>query len=73
VTIAQLLRLSAGKAEGTWLATAFVGGAVVVSIAGAIRFWRQQMAMVRGSVFAGGWEMGIICLVAVAVSFFLST
>jgi uncharacterized membrane protein YidH (DUF202 family) len=70
VTIAQLLRLTEGEAVGTWLATAFVGGSVVVVIAGAIRFWRQQMAMVKGKVLASGWEMGVIIVVAIAVSLF---
>jgi hypothetical protein len=73
VTIAQLLRLNEGEAAGTWLATAFVGGSVVVTVAGAIRFWRQQIAMVRGKVLASGWEMGVIIVVAIAVSHFFDS
>ncbi|KAI9806661.1 MAG: hypothetical protein M1825_006118 [Sarcosagium campestre] len=42
------------------LAAACQVAAVGIAILGAIRFWRQQAAMLRGCVWAGGWEMRII-------------
>jgi len=54
------------------LATAFILSAIAVTALGAVRFWRQQAAMTRGKVHAGGWEvlliMGISILVSVDVS-----
>ncbi|OQD72297.1 hypothetical protein PENPOL_c001G01231 [Penicillium polonicum] len=34
--------------------------AVVVALIGAFRFWRQQNAIVRGKVYAGGWELNSV-------------
>jgi len=53
---------------GVPLATAFISGSLVVVIAGAIRFWRQQTAMVRGKVWAGGAELWFILGVILALS-----
>ncbi|KAL8766008.1 MAG: hypothetical protein Q9209_007097 [Squamulea sp. 1 TL-2023] len=33
------------------------GAAIVVSLLGAYRFWRQQNAMLRGKILCGGWEV----------------
>ena len=46
----------------------FQGTALVVSIIGAHRFWRQQMSMARGKVWAGGWEVYSVMALAVVVS-----
>ncbi|CAD0085806.1 unnamed protein product [Aureobasidium mustum] len=42
------------------LAGLFQSAAIVVIIIGAHRFWRQQMNMARGRVWAGGWEIWTI-------------
>ena len=77
VTIAQLFRLQHSyhpDAEfgffvtGKPLAACFIGAAIVVVGLGAIRFWRQQSAMSRGKVWAGGWEVKVIMVLAVLVS-----
>ncbi|KAJ5400283.1 hypothetical protein N7465_010772 [Penicillium sp. CMV-2018d] len=34
--------------------------AVVVALIGAFRFWRQQNAIARGKVYAGGWELNSV-------------
>lgn len=41
--------------------------AVLVAVAGAFRFWRQQHALARGRVHAGGREVNFIGLVSAAV------
>jgi uncharacterized membrane protein YidH (DUF202 family) len=69
VSIAQLIRLNEGNTVATALAAAFISGSIVVVLAGAFRFWKQQTAMVNGQVFAGGWEMLVIFVVTVAVRF----
>ncbi|KAF2459754.1 hypothetical protein BDY21DRAFT_281242 [Lineolata rhizophorae] len=56
---------------GTPLAAVFVGSSVVVVLVGAFRFWRQQNAMVRGKVHAGGWEISLIMVWSVVVCIFL--
>ena len=77
VSIAQLLRLehtvtprSRGglSAAGEFLAAACNGVAIVVILVGAHRFWRQQIAMARGKVFAGGWELNITVVLIIIVS-----
>lgn len=69
VIIAQLFRLQhvqdPDKVFGFFvlgipLACACIGAAIVVLLLGAYRFWRQQNAMLRGKVHAGGWEMNVI-------------
>lgn len=53
---------------GKPLAGLFQSAAIVVILIGGHRFWRQQMNMARGKVWAGGWEiwsiMGLMLLVS---------
>lgn len=81
VVTAQLFRLQHAAAPnprigffvlGVPLAAAFIALGMLVLMVGALRFWRQQKALVRGMVWAGGWEIvGIMGLsVAVSASFF---
>ncbi|THY32061.1 hypothetical protein D6D01_02696 [Aureobasidium pullulans] len=44
-------------ALGRPLAALFQSAAIVVILIGGHRFWRQQMNMARGRVWAGGWEI----------------
>lgn len=76
IVIAQLFRLpheqSTGSREGihalgTPLACICIGAAIIITMLGAFRFWRQQNALVRGKVHAGGWEMNIVACIAVIV------
>lgn len=66
VLIAQLFRLQRPTTPqnrlrfhevGIPLAVACHGVAVIVALIGAYRFWRQQSAISRGKVHAGGWEL----------------
>lgn len=77
VTIAQLFRLQHSYDPdkdfgfyviGAPLAACFIISAIFVLSLGAIRFWRQQSAIVRGRVIAGGWEINIIMAGAIVVS-----
>ncbi|KEQ93457.1 hypothetical protein AUEXF2481DRAFT_41688 [Aureobasidium subglaciale EXF-2481] len=56
---------------GKPLAALFQSAAIVVILIGGHRFWRQQMNMARGRVWAGGWEiwsiMGFMLLLLVFV------
>ncbi|KAK7609954.1 hypothetical protein JOL62DRAFT_557257 [Phyllosticta paracitricarpa] len=47
---------------GIPLASTFIGCAIAVALLGAFRFWRQQSAIIRGKVLAGGWEMLVIMI-----------
>lgn len=71
VLIAQLFHLYSPESDrratrftyatvGVPLSVTFQSCAIVVAILGAARFWRQQMAIARGKVFAGGWELNAI-------------
>lgn len=42
--------------------------AVVIALIGAFRFWRQQNAIVRGKVYAGGWELNSVGILLFVVS-----
>lgn len=42
---------------GKPLAAILEGAAMATALVGARRFWRQQMAMMRGNCLAGGWEL----------------
>lgn len=42
--------------------------AVIVALIGAFRFWRQQNAIVRGKVYAGGWELNSVGILSFGVS-----
>ncbi|KAI9812095.1 MAG: hypothetical protein M1826_002970 [Phylliscum demangeonii] len=84
VTVAQLFRLSrrfahdqssihADHTLGKPISGTLVCLAILVCLVGALRFWRQQAAMLRGQALAGGWEIGVIavavvlCLVVILV------
>ena len=47
-------------ALGKPLAAVFQIAAILVAAIGTHRFWRQQMNMSRGKVWAGGWEVYVI-------------
>lgn len=66
VFVAQLFRLQHAPSPnpkvgfyvtGVPLAATFMVLGILVLVLGAVRFWRQQSAMVRGRVHVGGWEM----------------
>ncbi|KAE9981539.1 hypothetical protein EG328_011576 [Venturia inaequalis] len=74
VTIAQLFRIQHSYnpeqdfgffVTGTPLAACFIIAAIIVLSLGAIRFWRQQSAIVRGKVIAGGWEINFLMIMAI--------
>lgn len=76
VIIAQLFRLQHSlhpDAElgffrvGIPLASVFIGMAIVVAVLGAVRFWKQQSAILRDKVWAGGWEIMVIIVLSVIV------
>ena len=52
---------------GIPLAAMCIGGSIFILALGAYRFWKQQNAMLRGKVHAGGWDIngmgGIVLLV----------
>jgi hypothetical protein len=54
---------------GKPLAGLFQSAAIVVILVGGHRFWRQQMNMARGRVWAGGWEIWTIMGFMLLVSF----
>ena len=69
VLIAQLFRLqhtdNPNKTLGYFvigipLACVFIVAAIAVLLLGTYRFWRQQNAILRGKVHAGGWEINAI-------------
>ncbi|KAJ5184022.1 hypothetical protein N7492_001638 [Penicillium capsulatum] len=77
VLIAQLFRLQRSRSTedrlgfyqvGIPLSVACHCVAVVVAFIGAFRFWRQQSAISRGKVHAGGWELNSVGLLLFAVS-----
>ena len=81
VIIAQLFRLQHAQNPdkvfgffvlGIPLACVCIGAAIVVLLLGAYRFWRQQNAILRGKVRAGGWEMHVIGLMIALVGSCLS-
>lgn len=49
-------------ALGKPLGALFQIAAMLVTAIGAHRFWRQQMNMARGRVWAGGWEVYAIMI-----------
>jgi uncharacterized membrane protein YidH (DUF202 family) len=77
VVIAQLFRLQHSFTPsqnfgffvvGIPLGSCFIIAAMIVIFLGAFRFWRQQKAMVRGKIWAGGWEINVIMVGSVLVS-----
>ncbi|KAI6814229.1 hypothetical protein KC332_g8019 [Hortaea werneckii] len=70
VIISQLYRLQHSPSPnsvygyyvlGKPLASSFHTSALVVTLVGAVRFFRQQSAMSIGKIHAGGWEVLVIC------------
>ncbi|KAL8730769.1 MAG: hypothetical protein Q9166_003839 [cf. Caloplaca sp. 2 TL-2023] len=66
VFIAQLFRLQHTEHPdpvfgfyvlGIPLSCICIGAAILVNLLGTYRFWRQQNAMMRGKIHAGGWEV----------------
>ncbi|EED13354.1 conserved hypothetical protein [Talaromyces stipitatus ATCC 10500] len=71
VLVAQLFRLQTSNSQasgrppsrvnfhsvGVPLSVAYQVCAILVALLGAYRFWRQQNAIARGKVLAGGWEL----------------
>ncbi|KAJ4345428.1 uncharacterized protein N0V89_011558 [Didymosphaeria variabile] len=53
---------------GVPLAASFISLGMLVLMIGALRFWRQQSAMVRGKVYAGGWEIAVIMASSLAIT-----
>lgn len=74
VVISQLFRLQHTEnpnptigyfAMGIPLAVTMIAAGILVMLFGAYRTWRQQHAILRGRVHAGGWEViavGVVCL-----------
>ena len=76
VTIAQFFRLKNEGAVnppfgfftlGIPLACAFIGSALVITVVGSWRFWRQQNALARGKIHVGGWEINTVAMVSLLV------
>ena len=76
VFIAQLFRLqhtdNPNKVFGYFvlgipLAVICIGVSMLVLAFGAHRFWRQQNAMLRGKVHAGGWEVNVTGIAIILV------
>ena len=76
VIIAQLFRLAhnanPNKTFGFYvlgipLACICIGTAILVLLLGSYRFWRQQNAMLRGKVHAGGWEVNAVGVMVLMV------
>lgn len=43
--------------------------AAIISVVGAVRFFKHQQEMARGYVISGGWEINLIALLSTVVSF----
>ncbi|CAI7638476.1 unnamed protein product [Penicillium glandicola] len=76
VLVAQLFRLQRSLTEVDRLSFHEVGiplavichfVAVIVALIGAFRFWRQQNAVARGKVYAGGWELNLVGILLFSV------
>ncbi|KAJ5989655.1 hypothetical protein N7481_004865 [Penicillium waksmanii] len=84
VLIAQLFRLQRSDQNQDRLRFYQVGiplsvtchcVAIIVALIGAYRFWRQQSAIARGKVHAGGWELnsvGILLFLIILVTLVIS-
>ncbi|MCJ1477573.1 hypothetical protein MMC13_006246 [Lambiella insularis] len=44
------------------VASVCIGCAMVITVLGSWRFWRQQNALARGKIHAGGWEINSIAV-----------
>ncbi|PGH28698.1 hypothetical protein GX50_08567, partial [[Emmonsia] crescens] len=60
-------------AVGRPLACACHACAIAVAAVGAHRFWRQQNALARGKVHAGGWELNLsgMCAIGMIMTVFV--
>ncbi|CDM27027.1 hypothetical protein DTO013E5_4217 [Penicillium roqueforti] len=84
VLVAQLFRLQRPLETvhrlsfyhvGIPLAVACHAVAVIVALIGSFRFWRQQNAIARGKVYAGGWELnsvGILLFLVIVATLVLT-
>jgi uncharacterized membrane protein YidH (DUF202 family) len=75
VLVAQLFRIRETRKSrfnfysvGIPLSVAFHSCAILIALLAAHRFWRQQGAIARGKVYAGGWELNITSLLSAGVS-----
>ncbi|KAK2758768.1 hypothetical protein FQN54_003460 [Arachnomyces sp. PD_36] len=77
VIIAQLFRLQMKSDSGPALgfddlgiplACGCYGAAILIALMGSYRFWRQQSAMARGKVYAGGWELNSMGMLGIGVT-----
>lgn len=82
VLVAQLFRLQSSntmtpgrpasgvnfRSVGIPLSVVYQTCAILVSLLGAYRFWRQQNAIARGKVLSGGWELYGIGILTFLVS-----
>lgn len=77
IIIAQLFRIQHSFSPdrnlgffvlGVPLAAVCTAAAIVVSLIGFFRFWRQQNALLRGKVRVGGWELILIGILYFLVS-----
>lgn len=75
--VAQLFRLQRPLTKvdrlsfhevGIPLSVAYHFVAVIITLIGAFRFWRQQNAIAREKVYAGGWELNSVGILLFAVS-----
>ncbi|KAJ6124731.1 hypothetical protein N7471_012048 [Penicillium samsonianum] len=74
--VAQLFRLQRPLTKvdrlsfhevGIPLSVAYHFVAVIITLIGAFRFWRQQNAIAREKVYAGGWELNSVGILLFAV------
>ena len=77
MTVTQLLRLAHSinpnqffgyYVLGKPLGALFQVAAMILTLIGAHRYWRQQMSMARGKVWASGWEIYVIWSLLLVVS-----
>ena len=78
IVIAQLFRLQHTENPsldvgffviGIPLAATCIVAAMLVMLLGCYRFWRQQNAMLRGKIHAGGWELDTVAFITLLVCF----
>jgi uncharacterized membrane protein YidH (DUF202 family) len=74
VLVAQLFRIRETRKSrfnfysvGIPLSVAFHSCAILIALVGAHRFWRQQGAIARGKIYAGGWELNVTSLLSAGV------
>ncbi|PVI02472.1 hypothetical protein DM02DRAFT_589349 [Periconia macrospinosa] len=52
---------------GIPLSATFIGFGMLVLLVGAYRFWLQQNAMMRGKVYAGGWDINCVMILSILI------